>query len=266
MYSTAAGVPFVAVPPQHPRPDAPVVLAWHLLDAPRTEAAFAAALPLAGLDAWRIHLGLPLCGSRSPGTDAFMALGAQDAVRNVYGPITEQAAAEFGPALAALREQLGLGNGPLSLVGGSLGAAVALSVRAAGADVDAMVLVSPLLRLRPLVALMGEEYDVVYPWDAGSAAIADRLDFVARAAELGDVPVRLVVGADDSVPAVRAPAEALRDALPRAELVLVDGMGHALAEEPGVQPAPQLPAAAAVDALAVEWLERNSVAPALRSR
>jgi pimeloyl-ACP methyl ester carboxylesterase len=139
-------------------------------------------------------------------------------------------------------------------------------VRAAGADVDAMVLVSPLLRLRPLVALMGEEYDVVYPWDAGSAAIADRLDFVARAAELGDVPVRLVVGADDSVPAVRAPAEALRDALPRAELVLVDGMGHALAEEPGVQPAPQLPAAAAVDALAVEWLERNSVAPALRSR
>jgi hypothetical protein len=254
MYSTAAGVPFVATPPLRPRPDAPVVVAWHLLDAPRTEAAFAAALPLAGLDAWRVHLGLPLCGSRSPGTDEFLALGAQDAVRNLYGPITERAAAEFGPALAVLRERVG--DGPLSLVGGSLGAAVALSVRAAGAEVEAMVLVSPMVQLRPVVALMGEEHGVEYPWDAESGAIADRLDFVARAAELGDVPVRLVVGADDSVPAFRAPAAALRDALPHADLVLVEGMGHALADEPGLEPAPQLPAAAAVDALAVEWLER----------
>jgi pimeloyl-ACP methyl ester carboxylesterase len=257
MYSTAAGVPFVAAPPQHPRPDAPVVVAWHLLDAPRTETAFAAALPLAGLDAWRIHLGLPLCGSRSPGPDALMALAAQDAVRLVWGPIAEQATAEFGPALGALREQLDLGNGPVSLVGGSLGAAVALSVRAAGAEVDAMVLVSPLLQLRPLVALMGEEYGTTYAWDAESDAIADRLDFVARAAELGDVPVRLVVGTEDSVPAFRAPAEALCAALPHADLVLVEGMGHALAEEPGLDPAPQLPAAATVDTLAVDWLARS---------
>jgi hypothetical protein len=56
----AAGVPFVAVPPETgPRPAAPAVVAWHLQDAPRTEAAFAAALPLAGLDAWRIYLGCP---------------------------------------------------------------------------------------------------------------------------------------------------------------------------------------------------------------
>lgn len=266
MSSTAAGVPFVAVPPQHPRPDAPVVVAWHLLDAPRTEAAFAAALPLAGLDAWRVYLGLPQCGSRSPGPEALMALAAQDAVRLVWGPIVEQATVEFGPALAALRDRLDLGDGPVSLVGGSLGAAVALSVRASGVETDAMVLVSPLLQLPQLVALMGREYGIDYAWDAGSAAVADRLDFVARAAELGDVPVRLVVGAEDSVPAFRAPAEALRDALPHADLVLVDGMGHALAEEPGVEPAPQLPAAAAVDALAVEWLERNSVAPAPRPR
>ena len=43
---TAAGVPFLAVPPPVPRPSAPVVVAWHLMDPPRTEAAFAAALPL----------------------------------------------------------------------------------------------------------------------------------------------------------------------------------------------------------------------------
>ena len=63
----AAGVPFVALPPSGgSRPDAPVVLAWHLLDAPRTEIAFASAVPLSGLDAWRIYFGLPLSGSRMP--------------------------------------------------------------------------------------------------------------------------------------------------------------------------------------------------------
>src|SRR5919197_6457180 len=36
----AAGVPFIAVPPANgPRPDAPTVVGWHLLDPPRTEAA-----------------------------------------------------------------------------------------------------------------------------------------------------------------------------------------------------------------------------------
>jgi hypothetical protein len=34
-------------------------------------------------------------------------------------------------------------------------------------------------------------------------------------------------------------------------------MGHALAEEPGTEPAPQLPCAKAVDRLAVEWRRRH---------
>jgi hypothetical protein len=42
------------------------VVVWHLMDPPRTEAAFAAALLLAGLEAWRTYLGLPLSGSRMP--------------------------------------------------------------------------------------------------------------------------------------------------------------------------------------------------------
>ncbi|MFC5230860.1 hypothetical protein [Pseudonocardia zijingensis] len=62
------------------------------MDPPRTEAAFAAALPLAGLDAWRIYLGLPLPGARFPegGVDALMRLGFEDAVQNLYGPISVQ--------------------------------------------------------------------------------------------------------------------------------------------------------------------------------
>ncbi|MDP9443584.1 MAG: hypothetical protein M3P83_04225 [Actinomycetota bacterium] len=59
---TAAGVPFLAVPPRTPSTSTPVVVAWHLMDSPRTEAAFAAALPLQGLDAWRIYLVCPCAG------------------------------------------------------------------------------------------------------------------------------------------------------------------------------------------------------------
>ncbi len=115
----AAGVPFVAVPPATDSP-APIVVAWHLLDPPRTEAAFAAALPLEGLDAWRIYLGLPLCGSRTPpgGFAELMRLASEDAVLKLYGPLTSQALAELGPALAELRRRLGLSSGPIGVVGG----------------------------------------------------------------------------------------------------------------------------------------------------
>ena len=60
-------------------------------------------------------------------------------------------------------------------------------------------------------------------------------------------------------PAERLPAErAKRYAEPdRVDLRVVPGMGHALAEEPGVDAAPQTPAAAAVDRLAVDWLGRH---------
>lgn len=259
---TAAGVPFVAVPPPAPGPGSPVVVAWHLLDAPRTEAAFAAALPLAGLDAWRIYLGLPLCGARSGGPDELMALGGQDAVRLVYGAITEQAEAEFGPAFAELGERLRIGAGPLVLLGGSLGSSVALSVLATRPDdVAATVLVSPLVQLTPLVAMLGEEFGMPYTWDDGSRAIAGRMDFVARAGELGDAPLRLLVGADDHPSAVRAPADALVAARPGTSLVVAPGVEHALAEEPGVEPAPQTAAAATVDRLAVDFL-KSLVSPA----
>jgi hypothetical protein len=63
---TAGSVPWLATPPITARPDAPIVLIWHLMDSPRTETAMAAALPLDGVDAWRVYLGLPLLGTRLP--------------------------------------------------------------------------------------------------------------------------------------------------------------------------------------------------------
>ena len=269
----AAGVPYVAVPPATARPDAPLVLVWHLLDAPRTEAAMAAALPLAGLDAWRVYLGLPLCGARSPdgGPEALFALAEQDIVRHVHRRIALGALEEFPAAYGALREQLDLGSGPVALVGGSLGAAVAQLVLLEvmpqlGVEVAAAVLLSPLTELRAVIDAVGREYGMDYPWDADTGEFAERLDFRARAGEFGRVgrtPIRMVVGSEDDVDAFLAPAERLRDALETRyrepallDLVTVAGLGHALADEPGLEPAPPTECARVADALAVAWLAR----------
>lgn len=272
----AAGVPFIAVPPPAgPRVTAPVVVAWHLQDPPRTEAAFAAALPLAELDAWRIYLGLPMSGSRTPagGMEELMRLGYEDAVLNIHGPVTDQAAEEFAPTLAELRDRLDLADGSIGVLGGSIGAAVAQLVIAEGdVEVSAAVLVNPLVQLRRVIEVLGRRFGITYRWSDPSLAVARRLDFVARADEIarrGQPPVLLVVGGDDDPRGFREPAQELRDSLasrytdPKdAELVVVPGMGHALAEEPGTEPAAQTEHAAQVDAHAVRWLQRHLTEPA----
>lgn len=271
----AAGVPFLAVPPDSGDPAAPVVVAWHLMDPPRTEAAFAAALPVAGLNAWRIYLGLPMCGGRLPagGVDELMRLGYQDAVLNLQGPIAGQGAEEFPAALTELRVQLGLrGGAPLALLGGSMGSAVAAltlteTAPAAGETVTAAVLVSPIAQLREAVGATGRRFGVTYPWSPASLAVAARLDVVARANEIaqaGQPAIQLVVGADDDPEGFLEPARRLHAALAacyddpsRVDLVVVPRMAHALADEPGVDPAPQTPLAAAVDRHATTWLRHH---------
>ena len=183
---------------------------------------------------------------------------------NIQGPVSAQATEEFGPALAELRDRLGLGAGPLGLLGGSLGAAVALSVLAEGAaQASAAVLASPLVQLRPAVEALGRRYGVEYPWSEPSLEVAKRLDFVARAGEIaaGGRPSLLLVVGEDDEPEFRDSAAGLRDAHARsgvaAELVIVPGMAHALADEPGIEPAPQTPQAQQVDRLASEWFQRH---------
>ena len=254
----AAGVPFLALAPAGgARADAPVVLAWHLADPPRTEAAFAVAVPLDGLDAWRIYLGLPLYGTRLPegGMDEIMRLASEDVVLNLHGPTAEGAAREAGPALAELRERLGLGDGPLGVLGGSIGAAAAQLVMAeSGLQVAAAVLVSPLIRLRDAVAAGERRYQFGYTWSPASEAVADRLDFVARAGELAGVPTLLVVGEEDDEGFIAAARELAAARGADAELALIAGMGHALAEEPGID---QTPHAAQADRRATDWFARH---------
>ena len=272
----AAGVPFVAVPPVSARADAPVVVAWHLQDPPRTEAAFAAALPLTGLDAWRIYFGLPMSGARQPagGLEELMRLATEDAVLNVQGPVSRQGVEEFPAALADLRQRFDLGRGPLAVVGGSMGSAIAQLVitevaRSGDVEVVAAVLISPISQLRAAVEATSRRFDVTYTWGSQSLAVADRLDFVARADDFvaaGQPAVRLIVGADDARDGFLEPARLLCSALAeryddaqRVDLVVVPGMEHALAEEPGVEPAPQTSYAVAVDRHAVDWLQQHLV-------
>jgi dipeptidyl aminopeptidase/acylaminoacyl peptidase len=114
---------------------------------------------------------------------------------------------------------------------------------------------------------MERRFGVTYPWSEESNAVADRLDFVARAGEVarGNPAVLLVVGERDDREFHEQAAE-LQAALAAAGVgdgaryVTVPDMPHALAEEPGIDPAPQTPHAAAVDRLAVDWFERHLTA------
>lgn len=268
---TAAGVPFIAVPPATLRPDAPVVAVWHLMDPPATETAMAAALPLRDVDAWRIYFGLPLTGARLPdgGFDELMRLGYEDPVCKMYGPLADLAIAEFPAAYSELAERLGFGDGALAVVGGSMGAAVAaLALTEGTMPISAAVLISPLLDLRRAIDVGERRYGMTYEWSPTSDGFARRLDVVTRAGEIvahhGAPAVLSIVGADDDAIGFHEPAHALRAALaasyPDPSLLaveVIEGMGHAFAEAPGFDAAAQTKDAIEVDRRTAAWLTRH---------
>ena len=103
-----------------------------------------------------------------------------------------------------------------------------------------------------------------YSWTAGAGETADELDFVARVADLTAQPPLLVVSGEQDHPALRADAVDLVHALrvrytypEEVELVDVPDLAHPLADEPGLEPAQQLPAARAVDEILTTWFIRQ---------
>ncbi|WP_342779944.1 hypothetical protein [Prauserella rugosa] len=148
---SAAGVPYTALPPRGVDGRAALIITWHMLDAPRTDAAFAAALPMADVPAWRVHLAMPMCGGRmvDGSVDAVVELARRDAVRAFLVPFVREAAAEFPAVLDALRSQLPIVDGPVGVLGGSLGGAVVLEVLAGGdVPIGTAALVNPAVRAR----------------------------------------------------------------------------------------------------------------------
>jgi dienelactone hydrolase len=271
---TAAGVPFTALPPSGATDGpAPLIVTWHMLDAPRTDAAFAAALPMTGVPAWRVHLGMPMCGARMVDgrVDAIVELARKDALMAYLAPFIHQAVDEFPAALAALRDQLPVDDEPIGILGGSLGGAVALEVLTTQrTPIKAVALVNPAVRIRSAVglveALMAGSGQA-YRWTAEAHKTADELDFVARAGDVTAQPPLLLVSGELDHPALRTDAVALVDALreryahpDEVELTTVPDLAHPLADEPGLEPAPQLPAAKVVDEILTQWILRQLTA------
>jgi dienelactone hydrolase len=247
---TAGGVPFTLLPPASTAEPAPVVVVWHMMDAPCTNAAFAAALPLSSVDAWRLYLGMPWSGQRA--YPEGYELTRRDPMMLYVEPVVRQAMEEFPVAWAELASRFPFADRPIGIVGGSLGGAVALAVAASGTvPVAAVAVVNAAIRASSVVSLIESVTGEPHRWDDASRAAAARLDFVARAAELP--AATLVVSGEEDYPSFRADAAALASALPDGRLVTVPGLAHPLAERPGEEPAPQLPVAKAVDAAMIEW-------------
>lgn len=257
----AADVPFIALPPESGPAPAPLVVVWHMVDPPRTPRAMSSALPLKQVDAWRVYLSLPMTGDRAEAEPADDA----DPLLDFFTPVLEQASAEFPAVLTDLRRRLPAEDGPVRLVGASLSALIAQSVLTdTDLPVGAVALVSPAVTLAGLIAANENAFGMTYPWDDKSRAIAGRYDFIARAGELvkRNVPMLLVVGEEDT-PEFREPARKLWQALTSQgepadySMVGMPGLGHALAEEPGVEAAPQTAHAARVDAAVSDWFSRH---------
>jgi dienelactone hydrolase len=170
--------------------------------------------------------------------------------------------------LAELRAHLPVADGPIGLIGASIGTLPAQLVIANGATkVSAAALISPVIQLAEVVGANERRFDVTYPWSDASRQVAARLDFVARAHELaaGDPQpaLLLITGADDDpafpLQAQRLLAE-LREQYDDAERLShtsIPGMNHAFAEEPGIEPAPPTTQAQRVDDAVTEWFQRH---------
>ncbi|HEV8564493.1 MAG TPA: prolyl oligopeptidase family serine peptidase [Actinomycetota bacterium] len=266
----AARVPYLATPPPEGTERPALVVIVHMMDPPRSEAAMASALPLAAVPAWRAYAGLPMFGARAPegGPDEIMRLGNEDALMNLLAPVIEQAAAELPAAVNALRTELGVGEASLALVGGSAGAAaVLLALAETDVPAKAVAVVNPAARVASVIEAGERVFGVAYEWTDESRAKAERLDFVSRAGEIAGrkpQPSMLIVQGDDDDETFVVAAGELHDALAKeyekpedVELVRVPGLSHPLADEPGMEAAPQTPAAAQVDSTVTRWLSRR---------
>lgn len=186
--------------------------------------------------------------------DAGLKLMREDVLMSFLHPFVRQATEEFPAALASIRAQLPVNDGPLGVLGGSLGGAVALRILTdTDIPVAAAAIVNAAIRMRSVVGLFGD-----YPYDAQSEQIVDGLDFVAQADIIAARAPLLIVSGESDHPELRADAFHLADALDlRSEMLSIPGLAHPLADEPGIEPAPQLPQARDVDAGLTRWFRRH---------
>lgn len=259
VHGTAAGDAYVALPPT--AVDAVVsgptrlVVAWPGFDPPRTAAALAAAIPMTGVPVWRVYLDLP---GRSPGG---LGSGAILETENIeaYCAAVRSAAERLPDALAEIRRDLAVPDGPVALAGFSAGASAALLAVARGVvPVSAAALVAPVVAPSRAARAVEKRSGRDRAWGADARALADGLDLGSLAADIAgrDVPALLIGGGKDRVVPPRE-ITALRDEIRRHGAAAVESatfrMGHALAAEPGTEPRPPITEAVRVDGVLTDW-------------
>jgi hypothetical protein len=144
----AAGVPFLAIPPTSAQEPAPMIIAWHAFEPPRSEAALAGAFPLHQVEAWRCYLGLPFFGERLPrgGVAEVNRRGQEDYLTLLFEPAVEQAAHEAAAAVRELCDRFPVLPGHLGAVGVGAGASAALLCAVRGVPpLAALALVNPVV-------------------------------------------------------------------------------------------------------------------------
>ncbi|POM25977.1 Alpha/beta hydrolase family protein [Actinomadura rubteroloni] len=267
VHGVAAGVAYLALPPTavDARPAGPtrMIVGWPGFDPPRSAVSLALALPLTGVPTWRVYLELP---SDAPpdglGSGSFLESRAMES----YGTAVETAVARLPAVLDDLRSDLGVPDGPVGLTGFSTGAAAALLTVAAGTvPVSAAALVTPVVSPHRSARALENRSGRRRTWDRRATALAGRLDLGARARDVADrnVPLLLVAGSRDRIV---PPGEvtALRDRLVRTGASATEAvtfpMDHALAAEPGTEARPPITEAVRLDAALTEWFRERFAA------
>ncbi|GAA0989804.1 MULTISPECIES: alpha/beta hydrolase family protein [Nocardiopsidaceae] len=264
---TAAGVPFLALPPATGDLPAPLVVGLHAFEPPRAEASLAGTLPMAALPAWRIHLGLPLFGARLPegGVPEVNRRGERDHLVDLFAPVVEQAAAELRAAVSELRSAFPVTDAPVGLAGVGAGAAAVLLALAEGRmPVGAAAVVNPVVDPALVVTARARRDGTPYRWTDRALQARARLDFVGRADEIsrGRVPLLVVNGGLDDVVAPEqggALCDALAGHAPEHALrhIVVPDLAHAIGPEPGLEPGRPTPAGVLADRALTEWFHRH---------
>lgn len=196
--TSLAGVPAVVRHP--PRVETPplsalrIVVLWHGFGPPGSEIEMAEALPLDGVPALKVYLGLPLFSSRVPpgGVNELQQRQAQDYVEELFLPAVAGAATELWAALEALWGSDEYSSAlEVALVGfsaGGLAPMLALTEFRSGIGgsglITAAAVINSVPRLRDLVELSERLSGNAYNWSDRSRIVSERFDFVARAGEL----------------------------------------------------------------------------------